>query len=70
MDKRKFSVYVDERGVLHKDAREYVRARFDKEVAAILNISETENETRILGSILNSIIGDMIANKVDEIKKK
>jgi len=57
--------YVNEKGFLTDDGKLFVR-RFSVEVEEILRIASTENELRLVGSILGSIIGDKVASLVQK----
>jgi len=65
---KKFSDIVDERGFLRKDAKQFVNERLVKELNIILRFAESENELRILGSILKTVVGDIVSSKIQENK--
>lgn len=68
--KDSFSKFVDERGVLLPEAKKYIMERFGKETLILLNIGTNENEYRVIGSILSSIVNDLTSAKIQETKKK
>ena len=53
--------FVNERGFLTDEGKIFVGS-FKNEVDKILKIANSENELRLIGSILNSMIGDSVAN--------
>ncbi len=63
-----FSDLINEQGFLHEKAEKYFKERFCREVSSILRFGNSDNEFRIIGSVLKKIINDMICNKVNEIK--
>jgi hypothetical protein len=60
--------YVSERGFLTEEGKLLVH-RFSTEVEEILNIASSENELRLVGSILDSIIGNKVASRIQRTKK-
>lgn len=65
----KFSALVNDTGFLNDEAKQFVNERFVKEVKTLLNFANSESELRIIGSILNSIIGNAVAARVQDAKK-
>lgn len=59
----KFKEFVDERGFLTQEGK-LLANRFSVEIDGILMLARSENELRLLGSILSSIVGDKVASHV------
>jgi hypothetical protein len=59
--------YITERGFLTDEGKSLVH-RFSSEIEDILNIASNENELRLVGSILSSIVGTKVTNKVQKSK--
>lgn len=55
---------LDEKGNFNKETRELVEAHFAKEFKKILSIAKTENELRIVGSLLMGMIGNQVTNLI------
>ena len=66
----KFSDIVDERGFLKKGAKEFVNERLIKELNTLLRYAKSENELRILGSILKNVVGDVVSSRIQENKNR
>jgi len=62
---KEMNLYVNERGFL-TDEGKLIATRFRSEISDILGIASNESELRLIGSILNSIIGDIVANKINK----
>jgi hypothetical protein len=62
---KELNFFVNERGFL-TDEGKLLAARFKSEIGDILRIATNENELRLVGSILNSIVGDIVAGKVND----
>lgn len=65
----KFSEFINDRGFPTEDAKRFLKERFCREIAACLEFASTANEARIAGSVLKTIVADMVADRVDGIKK-
>jgi len=70
MSKKEFSTIVNERGFLQDDAKRFVKERFGKEISVLLGFAHTENELRIMSSLLKNIIADAVSDKIQEIKNE
>ena len=55
--------YISEQGFLTEDGKNLVN-KFSFEADEILKLTSNENELRLIGSILNSIIGNKILSKI------
>jgi hypothetical protein len=56
--------FINQQGRLTAEGKAYVNEYFGKAVDDLLKIATTDNQTRLIGSVLNSIIGDKIANLI------
>jgi hypothetical protein len=65
----KFNSLIDSNGKIQKDAQNFVNERFVRELVSLLRFSETENEARVIGSILSSIVGNKVVERVAEMNK-
>lgn len=70
MSTKRFSYLINEKGNVQEEAKVFFKERFCKEVNSLLNFAETESELRLLGSVLNAIVQDMICVRVQEVNKK
>lgn len=60
--------YITERGFLTEEGKLLVH-RFSTEIEEILNIASDENQLRLVGAILDSIVGNKVATRVQKLKK-
>lgn len=65
----RFSRFVNEQGRLYDDAKKFIDETFTKEVRSLLRNCNTENELRIMGSVLVSIIGEAVSQDVQKLNK-
>jgi hypothetical protein len=56
--------FINERGQLTAEGKAYVEEYFGKAVSDLLKIGTTDNQIRLIGSVLSSIIGDKVANVI------
>jgi len=67
---KKFSDFVNERGFPTDAAKKLLKAFFCKEVSACLNVAATENQVRVMGSVLKNVVGDMVSERLEELKNE
>jgi len=53
---------LDEKGNFNEETRKLVEAHFAKEIKKILGMAKNDNELRIIGSLLMSMIGNQVCD--------
>ena len=69
MSKNRFDYLINEKGNIQEEASVFIKEKFIKEVNSLLNFAEDESQLRLIGSVLNSIIQDMVSKRVVDSKK-
>ena len=67
---KKFSDFVNDRGFPTEDTKRFFKERLCREVATCLRFAGTENRVRVMGSVLKTVIGDMVSARLEELKNE
>jgi hypothetical protein len=65
----KYDDIVQDNGFLTETGKQLVAEKFDPATKEILDIAMTDNQKRILGSILSNLIGKTVANAIQETNR-
>jgi len=67
---KKFSDFVNDRGFPTEDTKRFFKERLCRELATCLRFAGTENQVRVMGSVLKTVIGDMVSARLEELKNE
>lgn len=56
--------FINEQGFLTAEGKTFVEDNFGKALDTLLDIAKSENDLRLIGSVLSNIIGAKIADKI------
>ncbi len=59
----------NEQGFLNEDGKKYFRAHLDESIDCLLINAKSEDEIRILGSLISNYVGNIISNKINELNR-
>lgn len=59
----------NETGFFTEEGKKFVAETMGYEVRKLLEIATTKEEARILGSLLANYIGNMVSDKIQDLKK-
>jgi hypothetical protein len=66
----KFSDYINERGFPTDDTKRFFKERLCREIATCLRFANTESEVRVMSGILKTVVGDMVFERLEELKNE